>query len=88
MEHLADLISKYGFPAVACIGIAGIVYYVWKWVSTEIKPVTDETHETLIKLVDKIRMLDNDLIRLHQKVNVILSLKEKEKEETPKKEDK
>jgi len=29
-------------------------------------------------------MLDNDLIRLNQKVNVILSLKEKEKDEAHK----
>jgi len=30
----------------------------------------------LIALIDRIRMLDNDLIRLNQKVNVILSLRE------------
>ena len=35
--------------------------------------------KTLIKLLDQIRMLDNDLIRLQQKVNVVLEYKENEK---------
>ena len=52
------------------------VYYVWTWVTTEIKPVTSEANNVLIALIDRIRMLDNDLIRLNQKVNVILSLRE------------
>jgi hypothetical protein len=53
-----------------------LVYYVWKWVTTEIKPVTTEANNVLIALIDRVRMLDNDLIRLNQKVNVILSLRE------------
>jgi hypothetical protein len=52
------------------------VYYVWTWVTTEIKPVTSEANNVLIALIDRIRMLDNDLIRLNQKVNVILSLRD------------
>ena len=52
------------------------VYYVWTWVTTEIKPVTSEANNVLIALIDRIRMLDNDLIRLNQKVNVVLSLRE------------
>ena len=33
----------------------------------------------LIKVIDKTRMLDQDLIRLQQKVNVVLEYKAKEK---------
>jgi len=36
-------------------------------------------HLTLIKLIDQIRMLDNDMIRLQQKVNTVLQIKENEK---------
>jgi hypothetical protein len=70
------LINKYGFPIVAAGGMGYFVYYVWTWVTTEIKPVTSEANNVLIALIDRIRMLDNDLIRLNQKVNVILSLRE------------
>ena len=73
---LVSLINKYGFPIVAAFGMGYFVYYVWTWVTTEIKPVTSEANNVLIALIDRIRMLDNDLIRLNQKVNVILSLRE------------
>ena len=78
MEEFADLINKYGFPIVAAGGLGYFVYYVWKWVTEEIDPVISESNKVLIELIDRIRMLDNDLIRLNQKVNVILSLREKE----------
>jgi len=73
---VVSLINKYGFPIVAAGGMGYFVYYVWTWVTTEIKPVTTEANNVLIALIDRIRMLDNDLIRLNQKVNVILSLRE------------
>lgn len=76
MGEIAELINKYGFPIVAAAGLGYFVYYVWQWVTVEIKPVMGEANKTLIELIDRIRMLDNDLIRLNQKVNVILSLRE------------
>jgi hypothetical protein len=75
---IVELVNKYGFPIVAAGGLGYFVYYVWQWVTTEIKPVTGEASKVLIDLIDRVRMLDNDLIRLNQKVNVILSLREKE----------
>lgn len=77
---IAELINKYGFPIVAAGGMGYFIYYVWTWVTTDIKPVMSEANATLIALIDRIRMLDNDLIRLNQKVNVVLSLKEKKDE--------
>ena len=78
MDDIADLVGKYGFPIVAAGGLGYFVYYIWKWVTEEIDPVIGESNKVLIELIDRIRMLDNDLIRLNQKVNVILSLREKE----------
>lgn len=80
---IVDLVNKYGFPIVAAGGLGYFVYYVWKWVTEEIKPVTGEASKVLVDLIDRIRMLDNDLIRLNQKVNVVLSLRE-EKEKNAK----
>jgi len=79
MDDIADLVNKYGFPIIAAGGLGYFVYYIWKWVTEEIDPVISESNKVLIELIDRIRMLDNDLIRLNQKVNVILSLREKEK---------
>ena len=74
---IATLIGKYGFPIVASSGLGYFVYYVWIWSTKEIKPVVSETTSTLIVLIDRIRMLDNDLIRLSQKLNIILQFKNK-----------
>jgi hypothetical protein len=80
--EIAQLISKYGFPIVAAVGLGYFVYYVWTWATKEVKPVLSEANTVLIALIDRIRMLDNDLIRLTQKVNIVLMLKDKDKKNT------
>ena len=72
-----DLVNKYGFPIVAAGGLGYYVYYVWRWVTTEVKPVISQANGILIALIDRIRMLDNDLIRLDQKVETTLHLRGK-----------
>ncbi len=71
------LINKYGFPIVAAAGMGYMIYYVWTWATKEVKPVLSEANTVLIALIDRIRMLDNDLIRLNQKVNTVLHLRGK-----------
>jgi hypothetical protein len=74
---LVQLINKYGFPIVAAGGMGYLIFYVWKWATAEIKPVLSEANTVLIALIDRVRMLDNDLIRLNQKINIVLMLKER-----------
>jgi hypothetical protein len=54
-----------------------IIKYVWEWSTKEVKPVISDANTVLIALIDRIRMLDNDLIRLNQKVNTVLHLRGK-----------
>jgi hypothetical protein len=72
-----ELINKYGFPIVAAGGLGYMIYYVWTWATKEVKPVLKEANSVLIGLIDNIRCLDNDLIRLNQKVEVVLHLRGK-----------
>lgn len=74
---LANLINKYGFPIVAAGGMGYLIFHVWTWATKEIKPVLGTANATLIALIDRVRMLDNDLIRLNQKVDVVLHLRGK-----------
>jgi hypothetical protein len=83
--NIAEMISKYGFPIVAAAGLGYFVYYVWIWATKEIKPVLSDASTVLIALIDRIRMLDNDLIRLNQKTNTVLMLRELQHEELLKK---
>ena len=73
---LAQTIKALGFPVVAAGGMGYFIYFIWKWVTETIDPVLGETMGTLIKLVDRIRMLDNDMIRLNSKLNMVLEYRE------------
>ena len=77
--ELAEAIKQFGFPIIAAFGLGYFVYYVWTWVTTEVKPVLSEANKTLIALIDRVRMLDNDMIRLTQKLNMILDQQNKNK---------
>jgi hypothetical protein len=77
MGDIVNLVNKYGFPIVMAVGMGFIIKYVWTWATTEIKPVITDANAVLIALIDRIRMLDNDLIRLNQKVNTVLHLRGK-----------
>ena len=72
MQDAIDAIQQFGFPIVMAVGMGYYIYYIWKYVTEEIAPKLEESHINLIKVIDQIRMLDNDLIRLQQKVNVVL----------------
>ena len=45
----------------------------------DIDPAIEELHMTLIRLIDQVRMLDNDMIRLQEKVNTALHIRDNEK---------
>ena len=79
MSDVIDAIQQFGFPVVAMVGLGYFVYFVWTTITQVINPTVKEMHITLIKLIDQIRMLDNDMIRLQQKVNTVLQMKENEK---------
>ena len=85
MSEIVEAINKYGFPIVAAGGMGYLIYYVWEWATKEVKPILGEANTVLIALIDRIRMLDNDLIRLNQKVNIVLMLREVHREEHEKK---
>jgi hypothetical protein len=69
---IASLVSEYGFPTIMVVGLGYFVYFVWKFINEQIQPAIDKHHMQLIKVIDRVRMLDQDLIRLQQKVNVVL----------------
>lgn len=73
---IAELVKQYGFPIVAAVGMGYFVWFIYKFVTDKLMPLIGETNVILIALIDRVRMLDNDLIRLNQKVNVVLQIKE------------
>ena len=82
MEELAQQINQYGFPIIAALGLGYFIYYIWQWVTEQVDPVVQESHMTLIALIDRIRMLDNDLIRLNAKLDMIIQRQKDEENKT------
>ena len=78
--ELGDIINKYGFPIIAAGGLGYFIYFIWRWVTEKVDPIIGESHMTLIALIDRIRMLDNDLIRLNAKLDMIIQQKEEANE--------
>ena len=74
---IAELVNKYGFPIVAAGGMGYFIYFIWMWTTTEVSPVLGEANKVLVGLIDRVRRLDNDLIRLNQKMKMTVILKQK-----------
>jgi len=76
ITQLAELINKYGFPIISSFYMLRMVKYVWSFTIDEINPVLGEASKELIALIDRIRLLDNDLLRLTAKLNTVLQIRE------------
>ena len=79
MNNVVELVNQYGVPIVVAVGMAYFIFYIWKFVTSNILPSLSQASTTLIALIDRIRMLDNDLIRLRSKLNTVLEIQENEK---------
>ena len=73
---IAQLINEYGFPIVATVGLLYMIYFIWGFITKQIKAKLGETMTTLVGLIDRIRMLDNDIIRLQQKLDTVIELRD------------
>lgn len=76
---IVELINKFGFPVVMSVGLGYFVYFVWQTITNTIDPAVQDMKVTIIRLTDQLRLLDQDMIRLQQKVNTVLTLREEEK---------
>ena len=76
MDKLATAIAEFGFPVIMALGMGYFIWYVWKVITIEIKPALGKLFTASIKLTDQLRMLDQDMIRLQQKINVVLEYRE------------
>lgn len=76
---LVFIIETFGFEVVMILGLGYFVYFVWQQITTVINPAIDSMKKTVIRLTDQLRLLDQDMIRLQQKVNTVMELKEEGK---------
>jgi len=79
MEKIAQIIAEFGFPVAMALAMGYFIYFTWKFVTQEVKPALGRMFASSIKLTDQLRMLDQDMIRLQQKINVVLEYRERQK---------
>ena len=73
--EIVNAVKDFGFPIVSAIGLLYVIYYVWKKITTEIEAELEKTTGVLIGLIDRIRTLDNDIIRLQEKLDTAIEMK-------------
>ncbi len=81
MEDIAEIIQQFGFPILAMLGLGYFVYFVWTTITEKIDPATEDMKMTVLKLIDQIRLMDNDMIRLQKKLDTVLQMKENERKD-------
>jgi hypothetical protein len=75
------MLNQYGFATVAAIAMGWFIYFIYNYVTGQIIEKLDKAQITTIALIDRIRMLDNDLIRLRSKLNTVLEMRENEQKD-------
>ena len=76
LSAIADMLNEFGFPVIIALAMGYFIYFVWKFVTEELEPNIDKQKTTLVKLIDQMRMLDQDQIRLQEKLNTVLEYRE------------
>ena len=76
VEEIIKAVQDYGITTVMAVGMGYFIFFIWKYVTEEILPALEKATITTIALIDRIRMLDNDMIRMDQKINTIIELRE------------
>lgn len=78
---ILEILNQYGFATLAAIAMGYFIFFIYTYVTTQIIEKLDNTMKVLIALIDRVRMLDNDIIRLRSKLNTVLELRENEEKE-------
>jgi len=78
---IIEMLNQYGFATVAAIAMGWFIYFIYTYVTQNIIEKLDKAQYTTILLIDRIRMLDNDLIRLRSKLDTILAMRENEEKD-------
>ena len=77
-----EILNQYGFATLAALAMGWFIYFIYTFITQEVTKKLKEASSALIVLLDKIRRLDNDLIRIKAKLNTVLTLREEEKKKS------
>ena len=73
---VVEILNQYGFATLAAIAMGYFIFFIYKFTTENLKNKLGVANIALIGLLERIRMLDNDLIRLRSKLNTVLEMQE------------
>ena len=73
-----EILNQYGFATLAAVAMGYFIYFIYTFVTEQIIEKLDGQMGTLVALIDRVRMLDNDIIRLRSKLDTILEIRAEE----------
>ncbi len=76
---IIDMLNRYGFATVAAVAMGYFIYFIYNYITGNIIEKLDKAQMTVVLLIDRIRMLDNDLIRLRSKLKTVLEMRENDR---------
>ena len=67
-----EVIAQLGFPIVSAGGVAGALWAIMRWVMVNLHSEIGELHTKIdnqlayqVKLIDRVRQLEDDVVRTH-----------------------
>ena len=72
--QLLHMVETLGFPIFIAIVLIGGMYFMMKWMMSILIGKITANNEIQIKLIDRIRALDNSVVRLEAMVRIIHDL--------------
>ena len=77
-----ELVSELGFPVASAVAGGGALWAIMRWVMLnlhreigDLHQKIDTQHGYIVKLIDRIRMLEDDVVRTHVLVATIHELR-------------
>ena len=74
MNEIFQAIETIGIPAAGAVGLGYLVWTLFKSLIADIHKKLDTQHGMIVALIDRIRQMDNDMIRIDTMVRAVLKL--------------
>ena len=74
MNEVLSVIETIGIPAAVAVGMGYLVWTLFKNLIADIHKKLDTQHGMIVALIDRIRQMDNDMIRIDTLVRTALKL--------------
>ena len=75
MNEILQAIETIGIPAAGAVGLGYLVWTLFKSLIADIHKKLDSQHAMIVALIDRVRQLDNDLIRIDAMCRSVLGMK-------------